>query len=110
MSDAALVPIEVVLVDEGVSPEFHEAVHSLGRGWTAPSSRSYLLDLVDCRLTVSRPPASELSAAPPGAEVDEDLMALGHAIYKAMGGEWAEVRIDKLADVWSGRTRRKPTT
>ncbi len=54
------------------------------------------------RFTVGWPPSSTLSAAPPSRDVDEDLAALGQAIYQAMGGAWAGVGIDKLADVWTG--------
>lgn len=100
-----LVPEQVVLVDDNVSSEFHDAVRSLGTSWLAPSGRRYLLALTGRRLVVRRPSTDELLAAPAGGELDDDLLDLGHAIYEAKGGEWAQVRLAQLAEVWSGRSR-----
>jgi hypothetical protein len=105
---APLVPEEPVLVDDNVDPEFHDALRSLGDEWVAPSGRSYRLSLSGRRLAVSRPAAPELRAAPRRDEVDDDLLALGQAIYDARGGEWADVRLEQLARVWSGVNRFGP--
>lgn len=105
-----LVPEEPVLVDDNVAPEFHDALRSLGTEWVAPSGQRYLLALSGRRLVVSWPSASELAAAPGRAEVDDDLLALGQAIYDARGGEWAAVRLEQLAAVWSGVNRFGPAT
>lgn len=104
-----LVPEEVVLVDDNVDEEFHDAVRSLGKAWVAPSGRRYLLSLSGRRLVVSSPGATELTPAAPSSAVDGDLLALGQAIYDARGGEWAEVRLEQLATVWSGAGRFGPT-
>ncbi len=110
MSKPPLVPEEPVLVDENVLEEFHDAVRSLGSEWQAPSGRRYRLELLGRRLVVSWPPTETLSPAPSGDEVNEDLLAMGQAIYNARGGEWAAVRLDQLAAVWSGNNRRGATT
>jgi hypothetical protein len=104
-----LVPEEPVVVDDNVLPEFHDAVRSLGTEWVAPSGRRYLLALSGRRLLVSRPSAAELVPAPTRTAVDDDLLALGQAIYDARGGEWAAVRLDQLATVWSGVNRFGPS-
>jgi hypothetical protein len=106
VSEPPLVPEEPVLVDENVLDEFHDAVRSLGPEWQAPSGRRYRLRLSGRRLVVSWPPSEIFSPAPSGAEVDEDLLAMGQAIYNARGGEWAAVRLEQLAAVWSGTNRR----
>lgn len=105
-----LVPEEVVIIDDNVGEEFHGALRSLGDQWTAPSGRRYRLSLSGRRLVVSSPGGPELSAAASRAEVDDDLLALGQAIYDARGGEWAEVRLEQLANVWSGVNRFGPAT
>jgi hypothetical protein len=104
-----LVPEEPVLVDDNVLPEFHDAVRSLGAEWTAPSGRRYLLSLAGRRLVVSSPPAAELAPAMAREAVDDDLLALGQAIYDARGDEWADVRLEQLAAVWSGVNRFGPS-
>ena len=103
-----LVPEEPVLVDDNVLPEFEGAVHSLGPEWIAPSGRRYLLSLTGRRLVVSCPQADELAAAIRREALDDDLLALGQAIYDARGGEWADVRLEQLAAVWSGVNRFAP--
>jgi hypothetical protein len=104
-----LVPEEPVLVDDNVLPEFHDAVRSLGTEWIAPSGRRYLLSLSGRRLVVSSPQATELAAAVAREALDDDLLALGQAVYDARGGEWADVRLEQLAVVWSGVNRFGPS-
>ncbi|GEM_PF-6444875 len=105
MTDRPMVPSEVVLVDEHVDPDFHAAVLALGDTWTAPSGRQYRIVLSGSVLVVSWPSGEHLVPVPPGEQVDEDLLALAQAIYRARGGEWAEVDLERLAEVWSGATR-----
>lgn len=106
MSGPPLVPEETVLVDENVPDEFHEAVRSLGSEWTAPSGRRYGLVLAGHRLVVTRPASEAFTPAESGEEVDQDLLALGQALYDARGGDWGAVRLEQLAAVWSGANRR----
>jgi hypothetical protein len=106
VNDPPLIPEETVLVDEGVPDEFHDAVRALGSEWTAPSGRRYGLVLAGRRLVVTRPASQAFAPAESGEEVDQDLLALGQALYEARGGDWAAVRLEQLALVWSGANRR----
>ncbi len=97
-----LVPPLPVLVDENVWPEFAPAIRALGPDWTAPSGRSYRLELSGRRLEVFLRLAAEPAAAPGGDEIDADLFELACAVQDEVGGEWSGETLRRAAAVWGG--------
>lgn len=89
----------LVLVEQRVWDDFAPAVRSLGRTWTAPSGRSYRLELEGGRLEVYLLDAGG-RATPPGDEIDADLFALAGEVYEAVGGEWSADALRQTAEAW----------
>jgi hypothetical protein len=88
-----------VLAEQNVWDDFHASIEALGDRWTAPSGRVYRLALRGHRLDVFLDHPA-LETPPPQDLVDGDLLALGGAVYDAVGGEWSSEALRQTAQVW----------
>lgn len=92
------VPPLPVLIDEGVWPEFGDAIRTLGAQWTAPSGRAYLLDLhgTTLRIDAADPGVADLARA----RVEADLFALACEVADLVGGEWSAEALRTATSMW----------
>jgi len=96
-----LVPSLHVLGDDDFWPEFEAGLRSLGELWTAPSGRSYRLDLEGRRLRVDLLLPDDVIVAPTSAsEVDRDLFELACALQDVVGGEWSAEGLRRSAELF----------
>ncbi len=88
-----------VLVEQDVWDEFREAVREVGRAWTAPSGRTYRLELSGTRLEVALE-VTAMEPPPPGDDIDADLFVLAGQIYDAVDREWSADALRNIARMW----------
>lgn len=91
-----------VLVDEGITDEFRDAVDQLGSTFEAPSGRSYVLARAGSRLTVSLELAEDLEL-PADVDIDADLLELACALYDRIGEGWSGDLLRAVVETWAPR-------
>jgi hypothetical protein len=88
-----------VLLDEHVWPEFVDAVRDVGESWTAPSGRTYRLELEGRRLAVSLV-VDRLGPPPDGDDIDADLLELTCEVHDRKAGAWSGEAVRTTAALW----------